>query len=389
MKLGHPEYTEFEVVGFDSTPKIECGRSLPLLRNLTTNSFSMGTNQLHNPSHELAISEEEIKSWLAEGRITMLPKPLPAFQHAIIVYAREDMLRLGNGLTLPKRIGNHRLQWQRLLEHDPRTWTTLVPESLSITLLDLWGLHFRDLTTMLLERFLLEQDEAFRAQAETTAEIARGAAMNVRLRCEIFVRHGLAILHSNTPERIETVFNIIVRREYPQWNHDDYLSLVRELGELLRARRQLHSLPKSPAATLSTTKPDPWLIMLRKAEEISAENPATQATRSEESAKWNRSAYPVTEAQSKRLTARILGSTEVILNPEDFQIVVGEPACYYPGVLKRCMDAIYLDATAFVNAAKLFKDILTSDPSTHSTVTYSIAKDMDQPPEQPYKITKV
>lgn len=374
MSNDHPDYSDYDIVGFDSTPTAECGRSLPLLRQRTTNSFFTLTNPTHHPHQEPPLHEDLIHSWSNERRITMLPRSVPAFPNAVAVYVRENPLHEASP-PRPNRLEHTTLTWQKLPDLTPLSWVTLVPLDISTALLDHWGSAFRDLSTRLLGDHLADRQETTRHKAEIAAQTARAAAISPRLRCEVFLRHGLAVLLSTTPERLNTIFNIIVHKEYPRWSRDDFVSLIHNLGDILSARVPLQNA--SARAPIAPQKARAWDPLLRAAQDISAlKTNAARTRRARDVAHTHRSVSEPTQAKIQELKFLIKFQEAFALTDDLLAVVGSEPAAYLPRVLKSLSDDIYLVPPEFVQAASTFED---PPPGSPPTLTDLLRQEEQQP----------
>ena len=367
-----PDYSDYEIVGFDGTPKIECGRSLPILRHRSTDTYGIPLNAAASPTDLSTFTRGDFSSWATEGRITKLPKPIPSFHQAVALYIRADFLKQGR-LSLRSIAPKMKLHWQALPETSPPAWATIVPSAASTALLDNWAAHFRDLSTRLLERHLASPDENKRRQAESAAQVARAAAVTPRLRSEVLLRHGLAVFLSPTPERLNTITNIIVRKELPQWRPDDFMALVRYLRDLLSARTppQAGTPPSTAAASPHSSarrhKHDQlpsartWAEAIQVRKEIKAMELEQQVPRARDLARIHYSLRPPTKAQTDRLTDLVFSADRPDLEDTDLDAINVEPATYLPEVLLLVNGRPYLDVDEFWAACGRFPPPTSGD----------------------------
>ena len=106
-------YDEVEIVGFEGTVSAECGRALPIGRHKFTGRFFRLSGDDSEIEQEVLYTRDEIDSYVEESRLTLLPKPMPAFPEAVVIYVTEKFLnaadyRLDDRFVHPY----HRLQYR-------------------------------------------------------------------------------------------------------------------------------------------------------------------------------------------------------------------------------------------------------------------------------------
>lgn len=228
-------YEDLEIAGFEGTVLVECELVLPVIRVKKDDLFFKLTTRLPDVSRIEGIDADslifstrsEIEALANEGRVTLLTEPFPAFPKAVVAYVNNEFLRAAN-VEIPNFV-----KWQQLSDE---VFVFCAPEDTAQQLLDEWATNTMDNATLLLERFFQTQDKQLSAQAEHFTDLALCAATDVTLRARIYLRAGLAVMFSEPPERLDNLYQLSVRRKFPDWSWETFQERLRRLADILRIR---------------------------------------------------------------------------------------------------------------------------------------------------------
>lgn len=96
-------------------------------------------------------------------------------------------------------------------------------------------------TTNLLIDFFSSENELSCKEAEDMAYMARCAAFDQRLRAQISLRYGVALMFSPTPERLNNLYEMFLRHELPHLTWEKLQIEVSRLADTLRGQASARS----------------------------------------------------------------------------------------------------------------------------------------------------
>ena len=212
---------EVVIVGFDGTVGVECGRAAPVAYDRESDRYFKVPGGPGDFKVEAVYTEQEIKEYERAGHLTMLDttryQPVPAFSGVVAVFVTQqllDAIRHKSPPSLPERDNN----WQLLPESEgggESVWVTFLEENVSLRLLDSWAEGLMAECTTLLEAFFLQNEDSSRKRAEYLADVGLCTAKDPDLRIALFTLYGLTLKHSLSPGRIESLYDLTVRFEFP------------------------------------------------------------------------------------------------------------------------------------------------------------------------------
>jgi hypothetical protein len=228
---------DLEVIGFNGTPRVECGRDLAIVHQLSSDHYY----RLDGSAPFVYHSAEEIAAFEQQGRLTRFPHSIPLSQiapfyrvgirMAEVVWVRDSLLKQ-LGVSDPQKYPGVLHNWQ-LLNSSCRA--TCASGSGSRGLLNLWG------------RELLRQSDNFRtvAASDKWVEVKRlsdlglCASIDPRLRFEHYRRYTAAQQMISGSAHARRTFDYLVKPEFKDvsWSNFEF-----SINDLIRERRQEMSI---------------------------------------------------------------------------------------------------------------------------------------------------
>ncbi|HEX8493072.1 MAG TPA: hypothetical protein VF658_09545 [Pyrinomonadaceae bacterium] len=311
------DYSELEIVGFDGKTRAVCGRFLPLVRHKETDQFFKLSLRDPNAKSRAVFSRDEIEIFATEDRLTFLSEPVPAFEDALVVYLKSAILDASE-LPLPEPY-----IWQELSDD---TWATCIPKVEAEQLLNDFGQTLMNKATDLLSDFFVRRDQDFRAAAKRMTDMAICATTDQELRSRIYLRYGLSVMFSNTPERLDNVYQLIIRREFPTWTWETFQMRLLRFKDMVYARA-------FPNVTFekSSRYDSPMLSMI--VEQISRiktfENFKERHDECEKVAAEFRAQYPPELETLRRVGQQLCENDGIRLEDEALSILAGDAVFYH------------------------------------------------------------
>ena len=227
--------SDIEIIGFDGTVRVECARESAVARHKKTGRyFRFPISETDQQPTEYG--KDELVAFRDEHRLTLLPNPVAACEHAMVIYVT------GRFLEVYGRENSNDLceqwQWQKL-ECAPAkasAWAAVVSAEELEERMNTWASDLQNESERLLEDFFLSKNETSRSSAENVADIALCAARDSNLRFEIYVRYGAAISLSARHQRTDSLLRYFIAREYPKINQETYFQRVSTLVSSLKVR---------------------------------------------------------------------------------------------------------------------------------------------------------
>jgi hypothetical protein len=232
MNFSNEDYENLEIVAFDGTLRVLCGAFLPIVRDKRTDRYyklSPRRDKDSTPMLDLA----EVNAFTSEKLITRLAEVRPAVPFALVVWISEAVVKEAE-LELPDGYG-----WQEI---DSRGYVGVAVDEQSLGFLNDVARALMAKATNALVEFFANRKEMYCNRAKEIISMARAAttampktlAPDWSLRAQIILRYALALKYSSTPERLDSVFELRIRREFPQWTWESFQKRVTRLSELLR-----------------------------------------------------------------------------------------------------------------------------------------------------------
>ena len=145
--LADIDLNDLEVIGFNGTLRVECGRDLAIVHQLSTDRYYRLVDGVMPPAHTLA----EIEAFESQGRLTRLPHPInlsptPPFRRAgkrlvEVVWYKDSFLAV-LGISEPLRYHGELLGWQSVSGGHYRA--ACASGALVPNLLNVWGRSLLD-----------------------------------------------------------------------------------------------------------------------------------------------------------------------------------------------------------------------------------------------------
>lgn len=319
-------FMDFEIVGFDGNVIVECEMVLPLARHKSTDVYFKLTKDALVESHygnapyvsQPQFTRAEINARLEEGRLTLLPRPFPAFQGAMIAYFDSEFLE-STEKELPEGF------YRQCLSDD--VLVVCGTQDRVESLMNLWANQIMNSSTLQLEQYFLTRNKNSSITAERLTDLALCAVAesNHELRARLHLRQGLALMLSDTPERLDNFYQLTVRRVFPEWSWEAFQTRVIRLSEILAIRAGLHAnvhqydrerLPKAVELSKVTSE---------------IEDFHERFAESTENAKAFRRHNPVDEDLIERVSLVITANDRMRLDEMTMLALGGDPLFYHLG----------------------------------------------------------
>ena len=234
------QYDKYEIIGFDGRlPNgIECGRSLPVVHLKETQVYIKG-NKLFYMSDSTSVecyNNLAITLLAEEGRLTLLPTPVPMIPNAQVLYARESLLHtldfdLTQRLQLPDCDAGI-LQWQYLNHDHAGAWVTAAPTRVVQSIMNYWGRQLQEKAETMLKEYFATQDVKYLEQGRALITAGRAAAKDGELRKGL---HALAaVTLKDKPNVLSRVWELFVSREFPEMTRAEFDIQMETLEAKLR-----------------------------------------------------------------------------------------------------------------------------------------------------------
>jgi hypothetical protein len=239
---------EVEIIGFNGIPTKACGQSIPVGKHKSLNLFfNLPINEkIVEPKP--SISEREFYALHEEGRVTLLPERVPAKLGATVFYVTRMFLKAVDNdspYTLIKEF-----KWQKLQEHGIQddTWAAYESKAAIDTVLNDCAQRLIKKASGLLKDFLTGNNPNKREEAEHIADMALFAARDPALRSRSYLPYGLSVKLSENSERLDGLYEYFVRRDFPAWTWDSFLTRLQRFKDSLQ-ERIVTPLPDNPIQT--------------------------------------------------------------------------------------------------------------------------------------------
>ncbi len=234
--------SEIEIVGFNGSPLVECGRSLPVAQR-KSDGWSCVFNLSRTIEALIWHSPDEVASFADARQWTKLVTPVsvpndcidPATEEItsqpMVIYFQQT-LQGDSDCRLPR--GNRsvpNLKWELLSGSDSGYLAACAPEAAVEAVLNDWA-------EWLLKRFdAMVGSRRDRADLKRIADFALCAARSRTLRWKSFLRYAA----TQEPEKVQRTFDWFIHPEFPQTTWDSFLGELKKLQDLCQARTSRRS----------------------------------------------------------------------------------------------------------------------------------------------------
>jgi hypothetical protein len=252
--------------------------------------------------------------------LTFLPEPVAAFEGAMVIYVTASLLDSVDEWLPPS------MDWQILREG---IWVACSHKSVVDELMNRWGEVLMNKATDLLERIIYTHDRGLAANVEHLSDLALCVAGSETLRARIYLRSGLAITLSSTPERLDNLYQLIIRREFRDWTWDEYRKRLDRLAEILRLRISLMKEPGRTEGARQTEERSFQDIAQLSSHLDGIEDIAERYAECEAIARRYREQHHITDDDINRVALVIRNSSKLRLDGKILRVLKGEPLFYY------------------------------------------------------------
>jgi len=228
---------ELEIIGFNGAVLSACGRALVVARHKPTGRCFKLEDRVEFLEPTTGYTRSEIEPFQEEGCLTLFPTPLPILPKARAVYLTEEFVE-SMELSNPSDLSQD-LSWQEISGTVGKIWAAVADAESVEQRMNEWGRELEAKTDDLLMRFFSEGNQKSVRQAERTAKLALCAARDPKLRANIYLGYGAAILLSPTHKRLRNLYQYILRPQIPTWSWDDFREGVLGHVDTLKARERV------------------------------------------------------------------------------------------------------------------------------------------------------
>lgn len=239
---------DLEIVGFNGTPQVDCGRTLPVLRRRSDGMFCV----LRSPEGSTLTwyGEDEAKEFAQKGRWTQLREPLSLprsclsetgghiMRQPMAVHVSQTLLETTRLGTWPANFQGEPFEWRLLEQHNDSIRASCGSSEAVEALMDYWA-------KALQKRF----DDEYRQGHEPPslkriADFMLCAARSRPLRWQGYLRFALAQEH----DRVRPTFDSFIRGEFSDATWERFLEHIKSLGDVLKV------VPASSSAATARSK---------------------------------------------------------------------------------------------------------------------------------------
>jgi hypothetical protein len=224
--LANIDPNDLEVVGFNGTPRVECGRDLAIVRQRSTDRYSRLVDGVPPPAH----TREEIDAFESQGRLTLLPKPInlsrmkdfrrSGMRLAEVVWYKDSFLAELGVIEPPKYPGVLQ-DWQPVAGGNYRA--ACASGAGAPGLLNLWGRELLNKS----ERLLPARSDDMWTKIKKLADLGLCASIESRLRYEHYLRYAAAQWVIASPDHARRTFDCFIHREFPQVSWREFETAVK------------------------------------------------------------------------------------------------------------------------------------------------------------------
>jgi hypothetical protein len=243
LYMSGSENADLEIVGFNGSPMVECGRALAVARRKSDGMHCVlgsagdgAASAWYDEDEAVAFAAPRSCLPLADGRLVRQP---------MMVFAAQALLDTVGRETWPAEFHGELLLWRRLKQYDDAIQAACGSAESVESLLDDWG-------TCLKRRYdAMYHGGGDRAACKRVADFMLCAAKSRALRWQAHLRYAMV----QEPERLRPTFDAFTRNEFPDMPFEAYLAEIKDLDAVLK------SVPTPAPQTALPVSPD---LALRK-----------------------------------------------------------------------------------------------------------------------------
>jgi hypothetical protein len=224
-----------EIVGFNGTPHVDCGRALPVVRRKSDGRYCVLSSIDHRAQswfHEDEVATMAMgQRWTQFREALALPSSCAAGEDGwvarqpMVVYATRSVLDTAGRVTWPGEFNGELLFWRRLAERDDTVQGACLAAESAEALLDDWASHLE-------KRYdALYRQSPDQSSLRRVADYMLCAAKSRPRRWQAYLRYAMA----QEPGRVQQTFDAFTRKEFPNVPWDSYLEQIKALSEVLRS----------------------------------------------------------------------------------------------------------------------------------------------------------
>jgi hypothetical protein len=248
-------HDDFEIVGFNGRPLVECGRALPVVRRQSDGLYCI-LQVLPEGASAAWLSEDEASTYAKSGRWTKFASPILLGQtcfsesdgrlvgQPMVVYADERLLDTADRLPRPDSYHSERLYWRRLSDHDDAIQAACGSAATIEKLMDEWA---SGLSKRFDAMYHLRRDPVY---LKRIADFALCSARSRMLRWKAYLRYASV----QDPDRVQRTFETFTHREFPDVAWEVFLNEVKGLCDVLQAVPRMET-PTAPPSSPATVLP--------------------------------------------------------------------------------------------------------------------------------------
>lgn len=308
-------YDELEIVGFDGTTRAVCGRYLPLVRHKPSDQFFKLSSRNETHQSRPVYTRDEVEHFNAQGRITSIPSPVPAFHGAMVIYTSRELF---NSVERHKSS----LDWQEI---ESQGWVACTTEDKAERYLNsvAWVIMAKATEELLV--FFATQADEYQERAERLMKMARTAACEKTLKARVYVRYGLTLKFSKTPERLDNVYQLRISREFPNWTWETFQMRIMRLTEML----QDQALTKNIKNKEQLDSVYMLTIINRSLSNLKPVDKTNMPHQCRTVAETFRDLYPVQSEDIEEVGRKLFTTDRLRLDDNNLRVLAGEPIFYY------------------------------------------------------------
>lgn len=237
---------DLEIIGFNGSPVVECGRALPIARRKPDGAhcvleLSAEQNPINWHSEREALAFAKNKQWTRFLEPVSVPESCrqretgQRVRQPMVVFADETLLRMAGALPRPTSHAGEPLTWRHLEGHKKQLQAACASEDCVRSLLNAWAESLLDYCDAM---FRQGSDAHYRKRI---ADFALCAALDRRLRWRAYLRYATA----QEPDRVRRTFDTFTQREFPNVEWSAFIKELSSFKDVLSA-----TPPKGPLSDL-------------------------------------------------------------------------------------------------------------------------------------------
>ncbi|AGA24468.1 hypothetical protein [Singulisphaera acidiphila] len=246
---------DLEIVGFNGTPQVECGRTLPVVRRKSDKMYCV-LRSVGNSASLAWHDEKEATEFVRAKRWTRFHDPLPIPRSCIsdgdgqlarqpmVVHAFQALLEMAGRVTWPAWFRDEPFLWRRLDLDRPNESVQAACTSAETVeaLMDDWATGIKG-------RFDARFHQGHQRPAlKRVADFMLCAARTRDLRWQAYLRYAM----SQEPDRVRPIFDAFIQGEFSDADWPGFLKQIESLSGVLKAVQIPDIRPSSASPTQNT-----------------------------------------------------------------------------------------------------------------------------------------